>query len=179
MKSILSSYQVLCALQKKKLLVPLPNVKSLKLGLKFDGVFDIEFSDVMNLLGYFPNLETLIIDDKTPVIYSTPPHFNMENYSGFKTKHSISFLLQLKTIQITSALSSFSIFWTMVFLLTQTTMLETFAVWIVPVGTFPPQFSSELAKKLSSMPVSSPTATVIVENMMMDHMDSILYWKRY
>ncbi|KAL8466527.1 hypothetical protein ACS0TY_035558 [Phlomoides rotata] len=136
------------ALLKKYLLSPFPNVKFLKLE-----VCNIEVSDMTNLLGIFPNVMMLVIDD-----YGGSPEKLLE----FEIELSNSFLLRLKTIHITSPLSDPSIFGVIELLLKHATMLEKLVIRKWGMGSR--KFPVKAAKKLLSMPRSSPTAQVIIKS---------------
>ncbi|KAL8526361.1 hypothetical protein ACS0TY_015542 [Phlomoides rotata] len=95
--------QVLGASRKKYLLSPLPNVKFLKLD-----VCCFELSGTMDLFVIFPNIKMLVINKSLQVL--KPLDINAVNYLAFESHIFNSFLLELKTVEISSSYFDCSIF---------------------------------------------------------------------
>ncbi|KAL8513983.1 hypothetical protein ACS0TY_013192 [Phlomoides rotata] len=149
--------QVLVATHKKYLHSALPSVKFLNLNL------GCEFGDVIDLLGIFPNLKVLLI--KHPV-YRKPPDFNAVNYMEFESN---LFLLELKTVEISSDFYDFSIFGCIEFLLKHAVKLERLVLRIFSWTTSCRQERLfRISEKLLTMPRSSPTAKVILKSIFFD-----------
>ncbi|KAL8510289.1 hypothetical protein ACS0TY_017192 [Phlomoides rotata] len=144
--------QAFGASRKKHLISPLPNVKFLELD-----VCRIKLGDMMDLLGIFPNLKMLVIEQEA---FTKPPDFNTVNCMEFGTNLSRSFLRQLKVVEISARLPDFSIFEFIEFLLKHAIMLEKLV--LRSRGITSSQHKS-FSKKLLSMPRSSPTAKVILK----------------
>ncbi|KAL8458867.1 hypothetical protein ACS0TY_036391 [Phlomoides rotata] len=134
---------------------PFPNVKFLK--LHFD---EIELDDMINLLGIFPSLKMLVIEDETTS--GSSPEFNIKKFLEFEINVSNSFLRQLKTIHITSRFSDSSIFQVIALLLKHASMLEKLVVWAEWHKRGPPAFPFKVANVLLNIPRSSLTAMVII-----------------
>ncbi|KAL8466528.1 hypothetical protein ACS0TY_035559 [Phlomoides rotata] len=142
----------LVASMKKCLLSPFPNVKFLKLEF-----YDIEPSDMMNLLGVFPNLKMLVIENT-----GESPLFNVEKFLEIEINFSNPFLLPLKTVHITSTLTKPSVFRVIELLLKHATMLEKLVIrveWDKRCPKFPFKAAKVLLK---NMPKSPLTAEVII-----------------
>ncbi|KAL8523369.1 hypothetical protein ACS0TY_013360 [Phlomoides rotata] len=146
--------QVLVATHKKYLHSALPSVKFLKLNLGH------EFGDVIDLLGIFPNLKVLLI--KHQDYTRMPPDFNAVNYMEVESN---LFLLELKTVEISSNFYDFSIFGFIEFLLKHAVKLERlvlrFFSWATPCRQ---EKLFRISEKLLTMPRSSPTAKVILKS---------------
>ncbi|KAL8458870.1 hypothetical protein ACS0TY_036391 [Phlomoides rotata] len=134
---------------------PFPNVKFLK--LHFD---EIKLDDMINLLGIFPSLRMLVIEERTTS--GSSPEFNIKKFLEFEINVSNSFLRQLKTVHITSRFSDSSIFQVIALLLKHASMLEKLVVWAEWGKRGPPAFPFKVANVLLNMPRSSPTAMVII-----------------
>ncbi|KAL8532165.1 hypothetical protein ACS0TY_008681 [Phlomoides rotata] len=96
------SFQMIGASQKKNLFSPLPNVVILKVG-----IYLIELVEMVHLLGIFPNLKMLVIED---CISQKSAGINAENYLELETSLTKSFMLQLKIIEIISDFYNSSMF---------------------------------------------------------------------
>lgn len=153
--------------KKKHFLSPLQNCKFLKLD-----ACSIELSDMMVLLGIFPNVKMLVIGY---LDIPNPP----KNYMEFEANLPKSFLLQLKTLEITASFIDSSKLWFFEFLLKWASMLEKLVirVKIIESDDYEHLYNSDqydhfcevahehlcvVAEKLLSMPRSSPTAKVII-----------------
>ncbi|KAL8549984.1 hypothetical protein ACS0TY_008707 [Phlomoides rotata] len=142
----LDSFEMIGASQKNNLFSPLPNVEFLEVEVYLN-----ELVKMVNLLGMFPNLKTLVIKDCT--------YQHSENYSKIEANISRSFLPQLKIIEITSSFCCSSTFQCIEFLLKHCRMLEKLVVRAKRYSSHPKAL--EIAERLLRMPRSSPTADVI------------------
>ncbi|KAL8532170.1 hypothetical protein ACS0TY_008682 [Phlomoides rotata] len=143
-----SSFQMIGASLKKNLFSPLPNVVLLKVGVDL-----IELVEMVHLLGIFPNLKMLVIEDHTS---KHSAGISAENYLEFETNLSKSFQLQLKIIEIISDFYDFSMFRCIEILLKRCSMLEK----LVIRAKRSTSHSLEIAERLLRMPRSSTTAEI-------------------
>ncbi|KAL8523714.1 hypothetical protein ACS0TY_013618 [Phlomoides rotata] len=136
--------QVLGALQTKYLLPSLPSVR------------------------FFPNIKMLVIEDQledseefdsSKYVEFETKLYDASKYLEFETKLSKSFMLQLKTVDITSCLRNTSTFRFVEFLLKDASMLEKLVIRVD--RTSADWFT--VAERFLCMPRSSPTAKVILK----------------
>ncbi|KAL8509599.1 hypothetical protein ACS0TY_016721 [Phlomoides rotata] len=144
--------QVFGASHEKCSFSPLPNVKFLKLDIR-----RIELGDMVELLGIFPNLKTLVIEHHAS---TRPPFLNAKNNMEFKTNLSKSSLLQMKIIEITGHSFDLKFFGFIEFFLKHAIMLEKLVLRYTGITSSCEQ-QKTFSEKLLSLPRSSPTVEVI------------------
>ncbi|KAL8526360.1 hypothetical protein ACS0TY_015541 [Phlomoides rotata] len=117
----------------------------------------------MDLLVIFPNIKKLVI--KT-ILVLKPLDFNAVNCLEFESDIFNSFLLELKTVEISSSYYDCSIFGFIEFLLKHAVKLEKLVLWSTDRAftSYQQEMLFQISEKLLSMPRSSPTAKVILKN---------------
>lgn len=153
------TYQVLGAMNKKCLLSPLSKVKFLKFSASFS-----KHEQIAGLLQIFPKLKRLVIEDKIEgdLVYEDE---NEDDYQDdrdsleFEANFPNSFLLHLKTVEVTWVKGDRSIFLFIEILLKYASKLEKMVFRMPSSRLFYSPFMA--SQKLLRMPRSSPTARVI------------------
>ncbi|KAI3469407.1 hypothetical protein Pfo_026070 [Paulownia fortunei] len=158
--------KALGVMEKKDFLSPLLDVKFLKLYPK-----DSEVEEIVDLLEIVPKLEMLVLEQMhhhwimsedrhigSPVVLE----FNAENPLKSKTNFPKSFLLHLRTVEITWSVYDTSIFPFIELLLKHASMLEKMVIRVRRIMSLAPESLFLAAQKLMRMPRSSPTAEVIL-----------------
>ncbi|KAL8514358.1 hypothetical protein ACS0TY_013464 [Phlomoides rotata] len=109
---------------------------------------------------FFPNIKMLVIEDQLEDSEEFETKlYDASKYLEFETKLSKSFMLQLKTVDITSCLRNTSTFRFVEFLLKDASMLEKLVIRVD--RTSADWFT--VAERFLCMPRSSPTAKVILK----------------
>ncbi|XP_057788552.1 putative F-box protein At1g49610 [Salvia miltiorrhiza] len=151
--------EVLESMRSRCLNSSFPNVKSVQLGYRFN-----DYEILVSLLEIFPQLKKLVLQPKQKDHYHDGREslsFDDKSYLKFEAKLPKSFVLQLKTIEVTWV-DGDNVFPFLEFLLKYASKLEKMVFRVRKIkSSRPSDFLFLVSKKLLGMPKSSPTAELI------------------